>query len=188
MIAQELVAMAPQLFASVSFVSTRAGGWRWTRLPSWGTCACLLRSPFVRSDARAEAENSVKMVYPKRFLAEHLSDLVDMMMFGRSVTGLPPVETANAQASACMAHDGWKTLAVIRGAGVPAQVFTGSEDPMIDPDFSRAMAAELRCPLHEAKGAGHLLFIERPEWFRQKMFEFVESNRAATQPPPQAQS
>ena len=81
-------------------------------------------------------------------------------------------EQTRADFQACDAFDALERMAEIE---VPLLALSGESDAMVPPKFSRAAAD--RVPRGEARivpGAGHLLFIERPDETNEALRAFVQ--------------
>jgi pimeloyl-ACP methyl ester carboxylesterase len=105
--------------------------------------------------------------------------------------GTPAMLDAVVAAMAMVRPDGYRAAAHMLGAadimtdidrlpaGLPVQIIVGGNDRITPPAANRAVAERCRAaPCHEIAGAGHALYLEKPEEFNRLVRDFIQRNTA----------
>eukprot|EP00727_Mastigamoeba_balamuthi_P010906 m51a1_g6438 hypothetical protein (341) ;mRNA; f:371955-373083 len=170
MIAQELALLRPGAVASLSLVSTHAGGSVLTTLPSLRAVLALASLLLSRPDPNSDRALllSARTLHTDEYLARW-GDEIAAGLRRLMVRSPATSQTAyRAQLEAVRGHRALGRLAAGLRGRLRACVVAGAQDALIPARHSRAMAQELGCPLHVLEGAGHgLTSLHGPEhrWF-----------------------
>jgi len=164
MVAQELVARAPQHVHSLVLAATS---------PAFGSAdgawqAEFLRSRFAPLDAGLGmpglAEQLVAAMAGREARAERLAEAQALM-------AAVPEATYRRALAALVQFDRREALARI---AVPTLVVTGEDDRTAAPEVARRMAARIPgAELAIVPATGHLLMLEQPEAFDRVLLDFV---------------
>jgi pimeloyl-ACP methyl ester carboxylesterase len=177
MVAQEVALRVPDQLATLTLISTHAGGWK-SYIPPFGAMWSMSRQLFARSNSD-RAKIVLETVFSKNHLAkpgnkDHLSiveneypTILDFYVDSLSSGGFLRVfAQENAvymfvqQLSAVLTHRvSFSRLAKLKGK-FPVLVCTGTRDLVVHTSHSQHIASALGGDLRQFAGAGHALTEE----------------------------
>ncbi|WIA35317.1 hypothetical protein OEZ86_003772 [Tetradesmus obliquus] len=160
MIAQRLAVAAPSRIASLTLLSTSAGGWQIVPTHSWSGLKTALRMMTARS-AEDAADATLRFHFRRRTLKAYLpqwaarrQDLLRREYLTAAGTPLQPPHGFKGQAAACWRHSlSTKEAAGIAAAGFSVLVVHGRSDKLASPANAEALARRLQAPCVLLPGA-----------------------------------
>lgn len=177
MVAQEIALRIPDQLATMTLISTHAGGWK-SYIPPWNAMWSMSRQLFAKNN-RDRAKIVLETVFSKEHLSkpgskdylsiidkEHptlldfyvssLSEKFMKALFAQENTAYMFVQ----QLTAVLTHRVcFSRLAKLKGR-FPILVCTGTGDLVVHTSHSQHIAAAVGGELHQFKGAGHALTEE----------------------------
>ncbi|KAJ3110031.1 hypothetical protein HDU96_006973 [Phlyctochytrium bullatum] len=179
MIAQELVLLAPEMFASVTLLSTHAG----MALPPTSAVYNIPKILLIR-DMQAKLGAMRDLLFPPEWLkAESKSapgqtneEAITKVMVARTTRSRTQQPAgAIGQLTAALTHYVSPTrLKAIRDSKIPVLVCTGTWDNLIHPSNSEYIAKMLETKVEYFHGAGHAVPSECPVEFNALIKSFID--------------
>ncbi|KAI9193606.1 Alpha/Beta hydrolase protein [Polychytrium aggregatum] len=174
MISLELAHFSPEMFTSLTLVSTTAG----LTIPP---VTAMIEIPrlLVIKDRGERLQRVLRLIFPQSVLeapppAHSSPEYKNMFEYmfetsRRKAEAYPPQNPigALAQLSAVMTHHVSSTRLKQIGDAMKGriQIVTGTWDQLVRPSNSTYLSKQLSCTMHVYEGGGHALPSERPAWF-----------------------
>ncbi len=156
--------------SAVLLCSTTAGGPRWL-----GTKARA--APLMQALALLPPHLHVRRV-PPRVLARVSyapATALDVVAGTNAAMGDLSLRSVGAWFGAFNAHDAGDVLPALAATGIPVTVLVGDADRLTPPENSSALADALPdARLRVVPGAGHMLFVERPDVVAEEIAALVD--------------
>ncbi|KAK9767637.1 hypothetical protein K7432_002403 [Basidiobolus ranarum] len=188
MIAQKMVTLSPETFATVTFTST----WHSFLAAIPKPKGVLFTMKTMSKSLQEITKPLVKINYPQKWLKSESQttqgksnfQVLTEMMDG--INSLVPNQSAISafpqKLSGILHHSNPATLRKIGQNGVRFLIVHGTKDTAIPYSFGKAHAKQLGCPLVTFEGCGHMLVIQEADKYNASLRAHIEGNTpAATQ-------
>ncbi|ORY04743.1 alpha/beta-hydrolase [Basidiobolus meristosporus CBS 931.73] len=182
MIAQRMVSLAPEVFATVTFTST------------WHSFFAAIPTPkgiffsmkTLSKSLQEITKPLVKINYPRKWLkmesqqVEGKTNLQVLTELMDGINSVVPNQSALAalpqKMSGITHHGNPKKLRKIGENGVRFLIIHGTKDSAIPYAFGKAHAKQLGCPLITFEGCGHMLVIQDSDKYNACLRAHIEGN------------